>query len=380
MPKIELPKPDISALKTQLGARRKSLVLAGTTLVCALGIGFVMQYALPGAARKAEGPVSLTDITPTSSGSPVTDVPGMGELRGPLVRNSNATSGDSAPLNFAAASGAPVMFTAPAAFVSPPTAQTVEDAPVVLAAAETPTAPLPDAPPAKADPAPACTVGMTANPTPGAMVDVTLTAPCHPSERVTIHHQGMMFTDVTDATGVLAVSVPALAEKALFIASFATGDGATAMAAVDMLPLYDRVAVQWKGAAGLGLHAREFGAAYFTKGHIHAGAAGDLSATAKGESGFLTVLGDADSPEALHAEVYSFPKGAAEHPGSIALTVEAEITASNCDKTIEAQTLEIRDDESLRTRNLTLTMPGCTTTGDFLVLNNLVEDLTIAAR
>ena len=47
---------------------------------------------------------------------------------------------------------------------------------------------------------------------------------------------------------------------------------------------------------------------------------------------------------------------------------------------LSLEQLEIRDDKSLRTRNLTLEMPGCTSTGDFLVLNNLVENLTIAAR
>ena len=37
-------------------------------------------------------------------------------------------------------------------------------------------------------------------------------------------------------------------------------------------------------------------------------------------------------------------------------------------------------DGSLRTREMVLEMPNCTTIGDFLVLNNLLQDLTIAAN
>jgi hypothetical protein len=78
--------------------------------------------------------------------------------------------------------------------------------------------------------------------------------------------------------------------------------------------------------------------------------------------------------------VYSFPTGTAKRGGEIALTVEAEVTEANCNTSVAAQTLEIRDAAGLRVRDLTLEMPQCDTTGDFLVLKNLVEDLTIAAR
>ena len=105
-----------------------------------------------------------------------------------------------------------------------------------------------------------------------------------------------------------------------------------------------------------------------------------MAATARGESGFLTPLGDATTPDALRAEIYTFPSGSATRSGDVVLSVEAEITSGNCDQQVEAQTLEIRKDDQLRTRNLTLHMPGCDATGDFLVLKNLVEDLTIAAR
>lgn len=323
-------------------ARLSSYILGSATVVCALGTGYVMQYGLGlphSAARPAETQLEISSITPTSSAMAV-----------PLM----------------------------------PADRTVEphlsDAPVVVKAAienTLPEADLPDAPDATGF---ACDITMNATPTAGALVDLVLTAPCNASERVTLHHQGLMFTDVLQPDGTLSVSIPALAEQAIFIAAFPSGDGAMATTEVTSLPFYDRVAVQWKGDAGLQLHAREFSAEYFSAGHIWAASAGNLTAAAKGEGGFLTRLGQMDAPDALVAEVYSFPSGTARRAGAVLLSVEAEVMASNCDARIEAQTLEIRDGEPLRTHDLTLEMPGCDTIGDFLVLKNLLEDLTIAAR
>lgn len=323
-------------------ARLSSFFLGGATLVCALGTGYVMQYgfALPQHGGKApETRLEISEITQTSSAVVL-----------PMI-----------PVD------------------RPPEAQLPETPVVVKAAAEVdlPEADLPQPP---AETGFSCDMTMTATPTAGALVDVELIAPCRASERVTIHHQGMMFTEVMQPDGSLSVSVPALAEQAIFIASFASGEGALARTDVSSLPFYDRVVVQWKGQAGLHLHAREFDAGYFTDGHIWAAHAGNLTAAAKGEGGFLTRMGRADTPGALVAEIYSFPAGTAKRGGEILLSVEAEVTAGNCDTQVEAQTLEIRDGGDLRARDLTLQMPSCEVLGDFLVLKNLVEDLSIAAR
>ena len=94
----------------------------------------------------------------------------------------------------------------------------------------------------------------------------------------------------------------------------------------------------------------------------------------------MTRLGRSDTLEARIAEVYSFPSGTAGSAGDILLSVEAEINMANCDRMVEAQSLEIRDAENLRIRELELDMPSCDSLGDFLVLKNLIEDLKIASR
>jgi len=323
-------------------ARITSYIIGGATLVCALGTGYVMQYGfdLPGVnsdASAAAVQLELTSITPASSAMILPRLP-------------SDPSGD------IALPGDPVVTNA---------AREVE----------LPLAALPEDPAATGF---TCDVTMTASPAAGAMLSLVLDAPCNASERVTLHHQGMMFTEVVQPDGMLSMTVPALAEQAILIASFASGDGAMASAEVTSLPFYDRVVVQWKGDAGLQLHAREFSAAYFSEGHIWASAAGTLTAAAQGEGGFLTRLGRVDAPEALYAEVYSFPSGTAQRSGTVLLSVEAEVTDQNCGRRVEAQTLEIRDGSSLSAHDLTLEMPACETVGDFLVLKNLFEDLTIA--
>ncbi|MBE9636729.1 translocase [Salipiger mangrovisoli] len=317
--------------------RMKTYRLAVVTLSAAVSIGFAMQQH--DARSKRAGTIQIARIEDTSSAA----LPSIPDDRAAAPRLPDAQH------TLAAAVAEPKA--APATLP-----QEVEARPID------------------------CAVSMAARTGAGAMVTVSIDAPCFASERLTIHHNGLMFTEVTQPDGTLRVEVPALAEQALFIAAFANGAGATALAEVPALPFYDRVVLQWRGNGGLSLHANEFGAAGDEAGHVWAAAAGDLTRTARGEGGFLTRLGDAASAEARLAEVYTFPAAASKTAGAVSLTIEAEITAANCGKELDAQTLERRLGNSLRARDLSLAMPDCSATGDFLVLKNLLEDLKIAAN
>lgn len=240
------------------------------------------------------------------------------------------------------------------------------------------TKPAPQLPSEEAAPGFACDYALTARPAAAAMVVLDLSVPCMPNERFTLHHGGMMFTDATDDEGRRSLTVPALSAKPLFIAAFANGEGAVASTEVTSFEYYDRVVVQWKGAGGVHLHALEYQADYDSSGHVWAGAPRDEVMAASGEGGFLTRLGAQDMPEAQIAEIYSFPSGLAAHDGDVALSVEAEVTAQNCGRDIEAQAIQITPGVAPRVRDLSLAIPDCNATGDFLVLNNLVNDLKIA--
>jgi len=248
---------------------------------------------------------------------------------------------------------------------------------------------LTSAAPAEADPAPVsrtmrpepnsssnpeiCTLNARATARPGAMARLSIKAPCQADTRVEIHHSGLTLTQRTDSNGKLDLTIPALSEYAIFLISFADQSGTVATTHISDIDNYDRVALQWRGPSNLQIHALEFGASYGAPGHVWAGQ------TARGE-GDVVHLGQAGFSDALNAEIYSFPTGQSENSGPITLTVEAEVTQENCGGDLNLQSLERRSDNRLRSQNLTLSMPDCSRAGEFLVLNNLLADLTIAAK
>lgn len=317
-------------------------ITAGGTLACALGIGYFMQAGAQVPAQNAamipasglETPVEITQIELTSAEA----VPPM---------------------------------TAPEPVALPA-------APVTLVVAQD--APLTDAlPEEEAVPSFACDYSMQARALAAAMVEVTLSAPCQPNTGFTLHHNGMMFTAVTDDQGQSTLNVPALAESAVFIAAFEDGQGALASVSVDTLALYDRYVVQWRGGAALHVHALEYGAEFGAAGHVWAQAEQDMTRAASGDGGFLTQLGERDMDQALHAEVYTFPTGAAARQGAVQVQVEAEVTAGNCGRDLEAQSIATGE-TGLEVQDIVLAMPDCEGVGDFLVLKNLFNDLKIASN
>jgi hypothetical protein len=193
-----------------------------------------------------------------------------------------------------------------------------------------------------------------------------------------VHHQGLMFSVTTDGNGDLDVMIPALSETAVIIFNLGDGEGAVATAEVSSLAFYDRIVLQWAGTTGFELHAREFGADYDTEGHVWRGAPRDMTTAALGDGGFVIRLGEEDMIEPRLADVYTFPAATATREGRIDVTVEAEVTAMNCGKEIEAETITRLSNGDLATNYLTMASPDCEAIGDFLVLNNLLEDLTIA--
>jgi len=82
----------------------------------------------------------------------------------------------------------------------------------------------------------------------------------------------------------------------------------------------------------------------------------------------------------LVAEVYTFPTGTAAKAGDISLSVEAEVSSSNCGREVNAQALQVSTGQRMKVQEVTLFMPDCEAVGDFLVLKNLLNDLKIASN
>lgn len=337
-------------------SHKKEIVTAVGTLAIAVGIGFVMQRSEAAQERYGSGaraPVAVQDAE--QANDVLEKVSTSGLIRVQSIELTSATE------------------TEP---VSVPQAEAV-----VQRVAATPADTL--APPQAEDTAPQiaeCEMTATAQAMPGAMAMLNLDAPCAPNERLTVHHNGLIFTQATDADGALNVLVPALSKDAVFIMAFSNGDGAVTQVTVPDINQFSRVALQWRGDAGFQLHAREFGASYGDAGHIWSGGEVTSAGFLDGETGAMMRLGDQALTDPLMAEVYTFASNSTDHEGLIDLSVETEITLENCGLEVEAQTLELSDRGNITTRDLTLAVPACDAVGDFLVLNNLVTDMKVASN
>ena len=348
----------------------REMVTAAGTLECAVGIGFFMQTGdaaeqrYGGVGEVAVSAASVTVVNPLlPSANPYTK-----EIL--EVEDIVLTSAQSKP-----AQQSEFLVLASAHLESEevelPVLENIQLVSATGGSIDTSTAEL-------AEPTVSCEITAEGIATKAAMIELTLNAPCLPNERVTVHHRGMMFTETTSATGTLEATMPALDQNALVIFAFSNGDGAVTQLEVPELRQYNRTAIQWKGDAGLEMHAREFGANYGEDGHVWKDAA-RTSAAVGSSRGFLTRLGNANIAEGLMAEVYTFPTAMSSQFGIVDLSVEAEVTALNCGLEVEAQSLEVVDGDVIM-RDLTLAVPDCDAKGSFLVLNNLVEDLKVASN
>ena len=343
----------------------RQVTTAVGTFAVALGIGFFMQYGDAVASR-------------WGSDAPVTGPQSRSETAIPVVANMAVSTKLTVPQN-RITEAQTVAYRAeddsldvPALIVPTP----ADPAPV---AAEAP-APVAETPAPIADAAPDCTTYMTATPATLAMVDLAILNLCRPAAVIAVHHQGMMFNLIANDVGAADVTVPALAKEAFFIAAYDDGEGAVAMTGVPDLAAFDRAALQWQGEDDVQLHALEFGASYGAAGHVWSGAMADPAVAVAGTGGFLTKLGDPRVSEGLMAEVYTFPSGTSAQDGAVALSVEAEITARNCGRKVEAQSIQVIGGAEPTATDMVMTMPECDAVGEYLVLKNMFEDLTLAAR
>lgn len=330
--------------------RIKGMATAAGTLALAVGIGFVMQKSDTAEKLYGNAPAepSLDAQEGVKTSNAILDVQAITLTSGELETDIAVPEAEADVIKVS----------------TPP----VLEAPVVPDAAT------------QAEPEMACEMTASARPVAAAMVKLTMEAACLPGERVTIHHNGMIFTQTTSDAGKLDLTVPALAENAVYILAFTNGEGAVAQTFVEELKDYDRVVLQWKGATGFQIHAREYGANYGEAGHVWEEAPGEMADAVTGQGGYMVRMGDSSAPDALLAEVYTFPAAATDRDGAVALSVETEVTDINCGLEIEAQTLEVLDGGEMQTRNLTLAVPECEAAGSFLVLNNLIQDLKVAAN
>ena len=350
-------------------SRKTEIMTAAGTLACAIGVGFIMQTGEVAELRYGPTPVRTSSAMPIV-GAPAPTVKPSSEIEAkplePIAMQDVTLTSAQVPT--------PEKITLPTPLVEIVADEDVFD--LYLKPEEFWGGLLVP----ELEKMPECPIEATASAQAAAMIKYTLTAPCFAGAEVVISHSDLMFSGVLSDDGTLTAEIPALATDAMVRAFFTTGETIETSLAVESLNLYDRVLVQSFGASGVQIHAREFGANYGDTGHVWSGSDRDLSVIAEGKGGYLTTLGDSTLDGVHIAEVYTFPTALSQMTGAIDLTIETEVTAQNCARDIEAQAVQFKVGKEVSSQVLTLAVPDCSTIGSFLVLNNLLQDLTVASK
>lgn len=378
----EAAKAAPAAPQDRAGALSAVLPAAGAALaglkVQATGRLAFLRSALPGAAPAAAMPRSATGIRGLARNAGLgVAVLGVAVAAGQFVQKDGASPvqmGSAALPREIVALAAPAVAARSAAEVSMPDELPVPEAPKPVEVALTTEVPGSDLPVPDAAPmdvttvaAPICETSLVGMKGADASIDIVLLATCAPDAPVVLRHGGLALSARTSASGALFLSVPALEPSGRVILRLEDGTELETEVPTDLTGLR-RFAVQWQSDDRMQLHALEGTSRHGEAGHVWAEAA-------RAGAGRLAVLGDASVAVPLLAEVYTFP---ADPVLPVALTVEAEVTGTTCARDILGEILH-SDAGTVTTMDVTLVMPGCDAVGDFLVLNNLLPETTLAS-
>jgi hypothetical protein len=197
-----------------------------------------------------------------------------------------------------------------------------------------------------------------------AMITLSLHAPCNGGERIVIRHSGISFTALMGLDGHLSLILPALEREALVAAYFEGSSIALASVSVPDVVEQARFAFQAPYPLNFELRAEEGDT-------IHVGGP---SIPGRTSTGRIMTLGSEAVAQPLIAQVYTF---SGSDLAATQLSVEVRITDQSCGRSFLAET-RISQGGTVIAQTLPIAVPICGTTGDILVLKNLVPDTTLA--
>jgi len=253
-----------------------------------------------------------------------------------------------------------------------------QTAPLIYAAAVTSLADFPtltDAP--SAGFVSECGVAFEATPTDNAMVRLSFAAACNPNVPVTVHHDGLQFTQQTDHSGMFEIVVPALSKSASYQAELPNGTTRIAETDVFTADGFVRVALVWDGSPDLYLHAFENGATFDEPGHIWANTPSVPDDLSTGERGFLVSYGTGDAL-ATRTQVYSHAIDWTGNGEKVEIMIEAEVSDATCGKPLTGALVQSDGLTVSEPVGFSVQMPDCDAVGGFIQLKNMVKGLTLS--
>ncbi|WP_438706468.1 hypothetical protein [Tabrizicola sp.] len=216
-------------------------------------------------------------------------------------------------------------------------------------------------PPANGD---RCSPELTLAAAPGAMIQLTLSAPCNRSEKIVVRHSGLSFSARTGSDGRAVAVLPALKSEAMVAVYL--NDARLVLGKVDVpdAASYTRFAIVWEHPTELELRVNEDGKVLVGSDVLSGGAAHPVMA-----------LGSTSVQSPVLARVYSV-RG--EDFGAADITGELRITPATCGRTLRVETV-LSVAGTVTPAERSISVPLCGTSGDILVLKNLAPALKLAA-
>ncbi|MEJ1996860.1 MAG: hypothetical protein P8X76_01620 [Maritimibacter sp.] len=222
-----------------------------------------------------------------------------------------------------------------------------------------------------------CAVSVSADPAEPALVALSIDAPCHSGEEISLVSGGISFSEYLDSDGHFDMMFPAMMPKPVVTVSFDDGSNTTAMTELPDFGAYNRIALTWNGGTGLQLHALENGAGYDQPGHVWAENPQDPDLALSGEGGFMMALGHV--PNGRAADIYTYPAAMDIDATVPELSVEVEVTENTCESRVSGNIFGAGAGLPVH-MPLTLSMPGCDAVGQYLVLKNPGQEMKLAAE
>lgn len=215
-----------------------------------------------------------------------------------------------------------------------------------------------------------CHVDVTATPKIAAQVLLVINAPCLPSTVVTIHHAGLSFREKLSSQGSFSLIIPAFEEFSRFEVDLNDGQRVVATAAVHDLARVNRTAISWQGHRDVDLLASDS-----LHREISPQNPRSLYQALMDSGGYLTVLGNPDVVDPILAQVVTFFQS-----GTQAKTVSMSLVMTSCTGILNLRTAQVQPKIGQTGRQLRLRLPRCVKGADKVVLNKVLESMTMAQR
>ncbi len=215
-----------------------------------------------------------------------------------------------------------------------------------------------------------CQIKVSAQARIAAQVLLTINAPCQPSTTVTIHHGGLSFREKLSAEGVLSLIIPAFSEVAKFDVDLNDGQQKTAMAMVPEAARINRIAISWQGK-----HDIELLAVDRESHRISPENPRSLRQALLDNGGYVTVLGNPDLQAPIRAQVITFFQASKQIK-----TVPVMLKLTGCMPDFTIQTVRVQPNIGRFSSRLRLDATHCGKGTGNVVLNKVLESMTIALR